>query len=96
MTRYEKIAISLPSHAAENARRAVKRGEAASVSAYITSAIEAKAKVQSREEFLADLVSESGPPTLKQWNWARAMLGKPPVATLPGFARPKRRARAKR
>src|SRR5687768_9470290 len=62
MTRYEKIAISLPARTAERVRRAVKNGEAPSASAYITTAIERK---MSREEGLAmlsDWLEESGGP----------------------------------
>jgi Arc/MetJ-type ribon-helix-helix transcriptional regulator len=90
MAKYEKIAISLPSHAAERVRRAVKRGEAASVSAYITSAIEEKAKVQSREEFLREMMAESGgPPTIEERNWARQKLGLPPLP-IKKVSRPRR------
>jgi Arc/MetJ-type ribon-helix-helix transcriptional regulator len=95
MAKYEKIAISLPMHAAERVRRAVKRGEAASVSAYIVSAIEEKEKVQSREEFLREMMAESGgPPTLEERNWAREKLGMPLLTKLP-VSRPRRPRRSK-
>ena len=78
MTKYEKIAISLPSHAAENARRAVKRGDAPSVSAYIVAALEQKSHEQTLDDFLRDMMAESGgPPTLAEINEARRTLGKP-------------------
>jgi hypothetical protein len=80
MTRYEKIAISLPSRAAETARRAVKRGEAASVSAYIADAIEAREKQQSLDDLLKEWLNESGgPPTPAERQWARKKLGLPPL-----------------
>jgi Arc/MetJ-type ribon-helix-helix transcriptional regulator len=75
MTRYEKIAISLPTRAAENVRRAVKRGEAASVSAYITAAIEDKVQEQTQDEFLAELMSDvGGAPSVAERDWARRIL----------------------
>lgn len=63
MTRYTKIAISLPLRAAESVRRAVKAGEAASVSAYIVQAIEEKAKKETMREFLDEMLEETGGPT---------------------------------
>lgn len=62
MTAYQKIAVSLPSRAAETARRAVRQGRAASVSAYIASAIEEKAKLESLEALLDEMLAESGGP----------------------------------
>lgn len=62
MTEYKKIAISLPVRACEHVRRSVKRGEAASVSAYIAAAIEAKAQRDSLEALLAEMLAETGGP----------------------------------
>jgi hypothetical protein len=62
MTEYEKIAVSLPSRAAETARRAVRQGRATSVSAYIASAIEEKAKLESLQALLDEMLAESGGP----------------------------------
>lgn len=45
MTAFEKLAVSLPSQAAESARRAVRRGRATSVSAYLAAAVDEKAKL---------------------------------------------------
>src|SRR5687768_16698747 len=42
MTSTLKIAVSLPRQVAERARRAVRRGHAASVSAYVAAALEEK------------------------------------------------------
>jgi hypothetical protein len=83
--KYVKIAISLPTRAAEGVRRAVRAGKAASVSAYIASAIEDKVK----EETLADLLAEmlaatGGPMTVAERRWADREL------------RPRRRGRSRR
>jgi hypothetical protein len=62
MTTYEKIAVSLPSKAAESARRAVRQGKAKSVSAYVASAIEHKAKLDDLAALLDEMLAESGGP----------------------------------
>jgi Arc/MetJ-type ribon-helix-helix transcriptional regulator len=60
--RVEKIAISLPSHAAEHARRAVRTGRASSVSAYIAAAIEEKSQKESLVELLDEMLLQTGGP----------------------------------
>jgi len=62
MTGYQKIAVSLPWQAAENARRAVRQGRAASVSAYVAAAIEEKAKLDDLATLLDEMLAESGDP----------------------------------
>jgi len=62
MTSVQKLAISLPSRAAEQARRAVRQGRAASVSAYVASAIEQKAKLEDLANLLDEMLAESGGP----------------------------------
>lgn len=62
MTAFEKIAVSLPSRAAESARRAVRRGRATSVSAYIAEAIEDKAKLEDLAALLDEMLAASGGP----------------------------------
>ncbi len=62
MTRYEKITISLPSRAAESARRAVREGRAASVSAYVVAAMESQATATSWDELVAEIFEETGGP----------------------------------
>lgn len=62
MTTYEKIAVSLPSRAAESARRAVRQGRSPSVSAYVAAAIEDKAKLDDLAALLDDMLAESGGP----------------------------------
>lgn len=80
MTRYEKIAVSLPLRAAESARRAVKEGRAPSVSAYIAEAIDEREKRKSLDQLLDEWLEESGgPPTFAERQWARKQLGLPPL-----------------
>jgi hypothetical protein len=62
MTRYQKIAVSLPVRAAETARRAVRQGKAPSVSAYIASAIEEKSKKETLADLLDEMLAETGGP----------------------------------
>jgi len=45
MTKTMKIAVSLPLRVAEQTKQAVRRGQASSVSAYVASALEEKAKL---------------------------------------------------
>jgi antitoxin ParD1/3/4 len=62
MTSFEKIAVSLPSQAVASARRAVRQGRAASVSAYIAQAVEAKAELHDLAALLDEVLAESGGP----------------------------------
>lgn len=62
MTSFEKIAVSLPTQAVESARRAVRRGQATSVSAYIAGAIEEKAKLHDLASLLDEMLAASGGP----------------------------------
>lgn len=62
MTATEKIAISLPKHVAERTRCAVRRGRAASVSAYIVEALEEKVKLDELSTLLDEMLQESGGP----------------------------------
>lgn len=62
MTATEKIAISLPRQLAAQARRAVRHGRAASVSAYVASALDEKAKLDDLSALLDEMLAESGGP----------------------------------
>ena len=57
-----KIAITLPRALVQQARRAVKKGHATSVSAYVTSAVEEKAKVDDLATLLDEMLAETGGP----------------------------------
>jgi Arc/MetJ-type ribon-helix-helix transcriptional regulator len=60
MTTTYKIAVSLPKQVAERARRAIKRGSAASMSAYVSTALEEKIKMDDLSTLLAEMLEESG------------------------------------
>ena len=62
MTRYAKIAITLPLRAAENVRKAVRAGKAPSVSAYIAAAVEEKASKETWRALMDDMLAETGGP----------------------------------
>ena len=62
MTATQKIAISLPKHIADGARRAVRSGRAKSVSAYVADALEEKVKLDNLSQLLDEMLAESGGP----------------------------------
>jgi Arc/MetJ-type ribon-helix-helix transcriptional regulator len=62
MTSTRKIAVSLPTHIADGARRAVRSGRAKSVSAYVAAALEEKVKLDELSQLLNDMLAESGGP----------------------------------
>jgi len=89
MTVY-KITISLPSHAAEHVKRAVRNGHAPSASAYIAKAIEEKANAGSLRDMIAEMLDETGgPATPAEKREADRLLG----ITKP---RPRKKARRRR
>ena len=58
-----KIAVSLV--VADRVRRAVRRGHAASVSAYMTAVLEEKGKLDDLSTLLDEMLAESGGPLTK-------------------------------
>jgi antitoxin ParD1/3/4 len=62
MTEYAKFAVSMPARVAEGARRAVRQGRAASLSAYIADAVEAKVAEDDLASLLTEMLAESGGP----------------------------------
>jgi Arc/MetJ-type ribon-helix-helix transcriptional regulator len=62
MTSSVKIAVSLPAHVAERARRAVRKGRASSVSAYVAAALEEKTKLDELATLLTEMLAETGGP----------------------------------
>jgi Arc/MetJ-type ribon-helix-helix transcriptional regulator len=57
-----KIAVSLPDELVARARRAVARGRADSVSAYVAAALEEKVKLDDLAQLLSEMLEESGGP----------------------------------
>jgi Arc/MetJ-type ribon-helix-helix transcriptional regulator len=84
MTSVAKIAISLPFEQVEQVRDAVARGEAASVSGYISAALDevfaSRACEPDREgenslaELVAELIDEHGEPSAEAYAWADKVL----------------------
>jgi hypothetical protein len=94
MTRYTKLAISLPLRAAENVRRAVRAGRAESASAYIAAAIEEKASHEDLGALLEEMLAETGGPmTAAERRWAERTLGIGAGARRPSAQRRRRRRR---
>lgn len=62
MTTTAKLAISLPAALAERARRAVRKGRAASVSAYVARAVEAQVRNDDLAALLDEMLAETGGP----------------------------------
>ena len=62
MTTYTKLAVSMPSRVAEGARRAVRKGRAASLSAYVAEAVEEKLAQDDLASLLAEMLEETGGP----------------------------------
>ncbi len=73
MTRVAKLTISLPPEQVEQAREAVARGEASSVSGYISAALAAVTPLLATAEqdtlaaFAADLIAEDGEPSAEAY-----------------------------
>jgi len=62
MTTMAKIAVSIPKGLAERARRAVRQGRAASVSAYVASALQEKTTLDELSALLDEMLAETGGP----------------------------------
>jgi Arc/MetJ-type ribon-helix-helix transcriptional regulator len=89
MTEYVKIAVSLPLQVADRARRAVRRGHAPSVSAYVARALDERSKLDELETLLSEMLMESGgPPSAAERRAADRALG---VRTKPARKRKDRR-----
>jgi Arc/MetJ-type ribon-helix-helix transcriptional regulator len=71
-----KIAVTLPPALVERAQDAVREGRAPSISAYVASALEEKAKLDELEQMLDEMLAETGGPlTPREQADAAAALG---------------------
>jgi Arc/MetJ-type ribon-helix-helix transcriptional regulator len=82
MTKVAKITISLPPEQAEQAREAVARGEASSVSSYISAALAAVSpspadggEGDTLADLVRDMIAEDGVPSPEAYAWADRVLG---------------------
>jgi Arc/MetJ-type ribon-helix-helix transcriptional regulator len=74
-----KIAVTLPPALVSRAQDAVREGRAPSISAYVASALEEKAKLDELEKMLDEMLAETGGPlTDREQAAAAAVLGIPP------------------
>ena len=72
----QKIAVSLPPALVDQARNAVRKGRAPSVSAYVAAALEEKSKLDELDELLQEMLAESGGPlSAREREAADAALG---------------------
>jgi Arc/MetJ-type ribon-helix-helix transcriptional regulator len=72
----QKIAVSLPPELVDQARKAVRKGRAPSVSAYVAAALAEKSKLDELDELLEEMLNESGGPlSSKEREAADAALG---------------------
>jgi hypothetical protein len=57
-----KVAVSLPLETFRRAKRAVRRGRAASLSAYVAAALDQKATLDELDDLLNEMLDETGGP----------------------------------
>jgi Arc/MetJ-type ribon-helix-helix transcriptional regulator len=62
MTAKAKVAVSLPADLLKAVRAAVAAGHAPNVSAYVTDALEEKAKLDALDDLLDEMLQETGGP----------------------------------
>ncbi len=83
MTKVAKITVSLPPEQVEQVREAVARGEAPSVSGYISAALfdalsrpqlESGKDENALAELVAELIAEHGEPSAEAYAWADKVL----------------------
>lgn len=70
-----KIAVSVPAELVQIAEAQVESGNASSVSAYVTTALEEKARLDRLAELLDEMDQILGPPSRRDRAWARRVLG---------------------
>ena len=71
---YDRLAVTMPRGLARKVRRKAEAGEARSVSAYITQAVEEKLERDDLKALLREMAEEFGPPTPEQKAWADDIL----------------------
>jgi len=71
-----KIAITLPPGQLARVRRAVRSGQAESVSGYIAQVLAEHEERESLRKLVEDLIAEHGEPTKEERAWARRALGR--------------------
>jgi Arc/MetJ-type ribon-helix-helix transcriptional regulator len=70
-----RVTVTVRREVLRKAERQVKKGRAASVSAWVDSAMEEKARREDLAALLAEMRAESGPAGAEEQAWARDVLG---------------------
>jgi hypothetical protein len=70
-----RVTVTVRREILAKAERQVKRGRATSVSAWVDSAMEEKAKREDLATLLAEMKAEKGPASEEEEAWARGVLG---------------------
>lgn len=73
--RKTRVTVTVRREVLKRAERQVKRGRAKSVSAWIDSAMEEKARREDLAALLTEMRAENGPPTKEEEAWAGSALG---------------------
>jgi hypothetical protein len=71
----ERVTVTVRREVLKRAERQVRRGRAKSLSAWVDSAMEEKARREDLAALLAEMRAENGPPTSEEEQWARDVLG---------------------
>lgn len=70
-----RVTVTVRKEVLAKAERQVRRGKARSLSAWVDSAIEEKARREDIAALLAEMRAENGPPSAEEEAWARSVLG---------------------
>jgi Arc/MetJ-type ribon-helix-helix transcriptional regulator len=70
-----RVTVTVRREILAKAERQVKKGRAKSVSAWVDSAMEEKARREDLASLLAEMKAESGPASAEEEAWARDVLG---------------------
>ena len=70
-----RVTVTVDQAAVRSAEEAVAAGRAASVSAWVASAMNERARRETLADVLADIRAELGPATDEETAWARSVLG---------------------
>jgi hypothetical protein len=70
-----RVTVTVRREILAKAERQVKRGRATSVSAWVDSAMEEKARREDLATLLAEMKAENGPASEEEEAWARGVLG---------------------
>jgi hypothetical protein len=70
-----RVTVTVRRDVLKKAERQVRRGKAASMSAWVDSAMDEKARREDLASLLAEMRAENGPPRKEEEAWARGVLG---------------------